>query len=156
MFNGEGQNATLNRDSTSLFVGRLGVRPMSELTVAGSVAFFGDDSTRVGLEASIERSGALLRAEVIGQHRRGREQDDLGWFILAGWRLSPWIQLVARQEDFQRPSIGEDRRISATTAGTNFDLPGGRTRLLVNYVSRTTGLPRVRRDTWIGQVQVRL
>ena len=155
VFNGEGQNATLNRDSTLLVVSRLSARPLAELTVAGSVAAYGDDSTRYGAEASIERSGGLLRGEVIGQHRQGRGRDDLGWFILGGWRIAPWLQLIARQEDFQRPSLGVARRISATTGGANVDLPGGRTRLLLNFVSRTTGSPRVSRQAWITQLQVR-
>ena len=155
VFNGEGQNATLNRDSTLLVISRLAARPLAELAVAGSVAAYGDDSTRYGGEASIERSGVLLRGEVIGQHRHGRGRDDLGWFILGGWRIAPWLQIIARREDFQRPSLGVARRISATTAGANLDLPGGRTRLLTNFVSRATGSPRVTRQAWISQVQLR-
>jgi hypothetical protein len=62
---------------------------------------------------------------------------------------------MVQQEDFWRPSIGPARRIAATTGGANVDLPGGRTRLLVNLDSRTTGHPQVRKNTLIGQLQVR-
>jgi hypothetical protein len=65
------------------------------------------------------------------------------------------LQLVAKQEDFQRPSLGQQRRVSATTAGANVDLPGGRVRLLANFISRLTGFPRVRQNRVLAQAQVR-
>ncbi len=48
------------------------------------------------------------------------------------------------------------RRIRATTAGANLELPGGRARALLARVSRTTGAPRVTRDAGVPlQLQVR-
>jgi len=67
----------------------------------------------------------------------------------------PWLQLLARQEDFQRSGIGVARRVSATVGGANVELPRGRTRFLANFASRKTGFPRQKRNSVIGQVQVR-
>ena len=154
-FNGEGQNAGLNRDSTVLAVARMSVRPLAQVTIAGHVARYSADSTRYGADLSLEHAGWLARGEVLGQRKRGRGRDDLGWYVLGAFRLRAWLQLVAKREDFQRPAIGEARRISATTGGANIELPGGRTRLLAHLVSRETGFPRARRNSLIGQVQVR-
>ena len=65
-----------------------------------------------------------------------------------------WLQLLARDEDFQRPAIGVTRRASVVIAGANLELPGGRTRLLVNFVSRKTGYPRLKQNS-LTQLQVR-
>jgi hypothetical protein len=155
MFNGEGQNASLNRDSTAMWVGRVMAHPISQLTVAGHLAYYSADSTRYGADASIEAQGLLVRAELLGQRKAGRDRDDLGWFVLGGVRVFPWLQLIAKQEDFQRPGISMARRMSATTGGINLDLPGGRTRAIIDLISRKTGYPRVQRNALITQLQVR-
>jgi len=157
VFNGEGQNIPANRDSNVLIVSRATLRPLPALTLAADLGAYEDDSTRYGAEIHIEHGGAILRGEVIGQHVHGRDRDrdDLGWYVLAGLRVVPWLQLVGKQEDFQRPAIGVSRRMSATTAGFNIDLPGGRTRLTVNWIRRTTEFPRVARDVGLAQVQIR-
>jgi len=154
-FNGEGQNAGLNRDSTVLWVARAGVRPLAQATLAGHVARAHRDSVRYGADLSLEHAGWLARGEFLGQWRRGRDRDDLGWYLLGGYRVLPWLQLIAKQEDYQRPSIGVSRRVSATVGGANVELPGGRTRLLANFVSRRSGFPRRKLNSVIGQVQVR-
>jgi hypothetical protein len=155
LFNGEGQNASGNRDSTVLPIGRATLRPIPQVTLGGSVARYGADSLRYGAEASLEEHGLLVRAEYIGQQRRAIDRDDFGWFVLAGWRAWPWLQLIGKQEDFERPFIGPSRRMRATTAGANLDFPGGRTRLILNFVSRKSGAALTRRDQVIGQLQVR-
>ena len=155
VFNGEGQNAGLNRDSTVLAVARLGVRPLPQAILAGSLARYSADSLRYGADVTLEQSGVMVRGEVLGQRKRGRPRDDFGWYALATCRVVTWLQLVAKQEDFQRPSLGQARRISATTVGVNVELPGGRTRILLAAVSRAAGFPRVRRNTAISQLQLR-
>lgn len=154
-FNGEGQNAGLNRDSTVLFVARAALRPLAQVTVAGHAARGAPDSTRYGGDFTFEQSGLLLRAECAGQTTRGRPRDDFGWYLLAGFRPVASLQLLGKVEDFQRPSISRNRRASAYTLGANLERPGGRTRLLASFVSRKTGFPRVPRNSLIGQVQVR-
>lgn len=155
VFNGEGPNASANRDSSMLVVSRVTVRPIAPVWLGGSVARYSPDSTRYGVEANLEWRGCTTRAELIGQHKRGRTQDDQGWYVLTTARLLPWLRAVGRVEDFQRPGIGQNRRSSATTAGLDVELPGGRTRFFVNLISRRTGYPRVQRNSVIGQVQVR-
>jgi len=155
VFNGEGLNIGANRDSTVLAVARLSVRPIAQVTIAGNVARSSPDSTRYGGDLTLEQSGVFLRGEVIGQRKTGRPRDDLGWYVLGGLRVLPWLQLLAKQEDFQRPSLGVARRIGATVGGVNVELPGGRTRFLANFVSRKTGFPRQKRNSVILQTQVR-
>ena len=155
VFNGEGQNASTNRDSTVLLVSRATARIIPQLTVGGSFARFGPDSLRYGAEASVEQSGLLLRGEYIGQHRLGIGQDDYGWFALGGWRALTWLQLVLKQEDFRRPYIGSSRRMEGTTAGANVDFPGGHTRAIVDWVVRKNGAAQQRRDQVIAQLQVK-
>lgn len=155
VFNGEGQNANGNRDSTVLAIGRATLRPIPQATFASSVARFGPDSLRYSAEASLEERGLLARGEYIAQHRKTVTKNDEGWYVLVGARLLPWLQLVGKQEDFQRPYIGVSRRIQGTTVGGNVDFPGGRSRLIVDWVSRTTGATRKRRDQVISQLQVK-
>jgi hypothetical protein len=75
--------------------------------------------------------------------------------VLAGYRILPWMRIVARQEDFQRPSIGAARRITATTAAVNLDLPGGRTRVISEYVIRKSGPSRAATRGLLTQLQVK-
>ena len=157
VFNGEGQNATANRDSTVMAVGRLVVRPVAQLSLGGSVSRDGPDSLRWGAEAVVEERGAMVRGEVITRHRRGRaaDMDDRGWTVLAGLRVIPQVQVLVRQEDFRRPAFGENRRVRATTIGANLEIAPNRVRLLVNAVRRSLGAIPTRSDALIGQVQVR-
>jgi len=155
VFNGEGQNIPANRDSTVLVVSRAVVRPFSQLSLGASGATYERDSTRWGFEASVEQSGALLRAEWIAQHRRGHSSNDEGWFVLGAMRVLPWAQLVAQVEDFKRPIMGPAFRMRATTVGANLDLGASRTRLTLEYVDRRSGPTQAHRRTGIAQLQVR-
>jgi hypothetical protein len=107
------------------------------------------------LEASGEWRGWLVRGEWIGQRRPGDTPDDTGWYALAAYRVNPWLQLKAEQEDFQRPALGAQRRMGGTTAGVNLDLPGGHNRFIVEYVARRTGSPFTTRDQGLLQWQVK-
>ena len=70
VFNGEGQNVTANADSSLLIVGRVTGRPVPFLTLGANVADYGGDSTRYGVDVSIEYMGAIFRAEYVTQNRR--------------------------------------------------------------------------------------
>jgi hypothetical protein len=155
VFNGEGQNVTANADSSLLVVGRLTARPVPYVGVGFNVADFGGDSTRYGVDVAVDYLGALLKAEYLGQRRDGLELDDKGWYALGAYRVRPWLQVVLKQEDFRRSAITPDSRNRATTAGANVEFPGGKVRLLVNYVSRKIGEPGTRQGTVIGQAQVK-
>ena len=151
VFNGEGMNVGVNRDSNVMVVARLAGRPLPSLTLGADVAR-SRDSTRYGFEAGVERGPVVVKGEILGETRRAGGQDDQGWFVLAAWRPSRTLQLVAQQEDFRRPAIATFVRNTATTLGANLFLAEGRVRLLGNYVSRRIG---TRTGAFIAQVQVR-
>lgn len=154
-FNGEGQNLTANADSSLLVVARVTGRPLSYLTLGANVAGYSGDSTRYGVDASVEYLGAVLRGEYIVQERDIVAIADKGWYGLAGYRVRPWLQVVLKQEDFRRSGISAESRNRATTGGVNVDFPGGKVRLTANYISRRIGDPGVRRGTLLAQAQVK-
>ena len=155
VFNGEGQNVIVNRDSTELVVGRAVARPFEPLSIGGDIAIKGSHHRTMGVEANVDHRGAFLRGEYIADRVDGREKDDFGWYLLAGYRVLPWLQAVARDEDFERPGAGAARRVSRVSGGVNFDLPGGQTRFLVDYEGVKTGAPRTLTHYGIAQVQVK-
>jgi len=150
VFNGEGQNSGVNRDSSVLVVGRATLRPLDPVTLGADVARY-RDSTRYGLEVGLEDAGFALKGEYIRQHRLAVGRDDAGWFVLGTWRPRRWLQVVARQEDFQRPAVAAFVRNTATTIGANVWFAGERVRLLADYVSRKVG---TRSGALITQAQV--
>ena len=155
IFNGEGQNRIVNVDSSSLVVGRVAVRPLGPITLGTNVAAYGGDSTRYGLDADIEYRGAALKAEYLWQDHHVDAPVDQGWYVQGTYRVLPWVQLVLKQEKFERDALSLSRRVIATTGGINVELAASRIRLLANYVSRKIGTPGVRRNTVITQAQVR-
>ena len=154
-FNGEGQNRIVNTDSTNLVVARVTVRPIPFVTLGSNVGAYGSDSTRWGVDAQVDYRGATLRGEYIWQDHHVERPNDSGWYGLAAYRVLPWVQLVFRQEQFERDAISLDRRVVATTGGVNVEFAAARVRLLANYVSRRIGDPGVRNSTVITQLQVR-
>jgi len=155
VFNGEGQNVTANTDSTLLWVGRATVRPVAYLSIGANVATYGSDSTRYGLDASLEYQGAALKAEYIGQHRDGGVVNDKGWYAQQTYKVVPWVQLVLKEEDFRRSEISPDLRNRAITGGVNVEFGGGKVRLLGNYVSRKIGTPGTTKGQFIAQAQMK-
>ena len=156
-FNGEGQNASANRDSTLLGVGRVVFRPIAEVAVGGSLALDSSDSLRWGGEANLEYRGATVRGEYIRRHVDGRASDleDRGWYVLGLYRVLPIVQLQFRQEDFQRPFYGIARRVQGTTVGVNLDLVPQRIRLLINGTNKATGAAQLHAHALIAQLQAR-
>jgi hypothetical protein len=155
VFNGEGQNVTSNADSSVLIVARATGRPASFLTLGVNVADYAGDSTRYGVDVSVEYLGAIFRGEYITQARDLFDTDDKGWYALGAYRVVPWLQLVLKQEDFRRSAISTASRDQATTGGVNVDFPGGKVRLTANYISRRIGHPGTRTGTLLAQAQVK-
>jgi hypothetical protein len=156
VFNGENINVTANADSALLWVGRATVRPVAYLTIGGNLASYQRDSTRYGIDLALEYMGASLEGEYIGQHRKDATgADDRGWYAQAAYRVLPWVQLVAKQEDFRRSAISDAVRNRAATGGVNVEFGGGKVRLLANYVSRKIGTPGKRTGVFIIQAQVK-
>jgi phosphate-selective porin O/P len=156
VFNGEGANTTTNRDSVVTFVGRVTSRPIPQLALGGSATRDGADSLRWGVDASVQQSGAVVRAEYITRHVRGRarEKDDFGWYVFESLRATPRLQFVARQEDFQRPLRGISRRLRGLAYGANLEFVPNRVRLLLELSRRISGARQTRADAFIGQLQI--
>jgi hypothetical protein len=158
VFNGEGANAIANRDSVAIVVARATVRPVPQLSLGGSYSHDSADSLRWGADGVVTQSGAMVRAEYLTRHIRGRDttKDDWGWYVLEGLRVMPRVQLYARQEDFQRPSYGLSRRVRSWQGAVNYDIAPGKVRLLLQFTRRITGVKNTRIDTALAQVQVQL
>lgn len=157
LFNGEGQNATANRDSLVMVVARVVATPIPQLAIGGSATRDGPDSLRWGVEAQLEQSGAVVRSEYVTRHRRGRprERDDSGWYVFASYRLTPRVQLVGRQEEFLRPALGAAKRMRGSTLGFNVEIAPNRVRLLLQGLRRTSGASQTRAEAFVAQLQVR-
>ena len=155
IFNGEGQNRIVNVDSSSLVVTRIAVRPMGIVSLGTNIAAYAGDSTRYGFDADVEYRGAALKAEYLWQDHHIDAPVDQGWYIQGTYRVLPWVQLVLKQEKFERDALSLSRRVVATTGGVNVYFAGDRIRLLANYVSRRIGTPGKRTSSLITQGQVR-
>jgi hypothetical protein len=153
VFNGEGQNRPIKRDSAVLVVARATVRPISQVTLGADAARFGGDSTRYDVEAGVEVMGVSLRGEYLEQSHTSGGANETGWYAQVALRVLPMLQLVAKQEDYRRPRVGLQTSTHATTAGVNVER--GRARWLANVVWRTTGSPSVQRVALVSQLQVR-
>jgi len=156
VFNGEGQNASFNRDSTVMFVGRIAGRPLPhvQLGVAGTAS--GSDSTRIGVEAGVDYGGFSVRGEYMRLERDAADTRDEGWYGLATYRVLAGLSLVLRQEAYDRrlasPTLTKQ---DATTAGAYYDFPGGKMRAWLDWKHNKTRFPDTLTDSFIAQIQVR-
>jgi hypothetical protein len=156
IFNGEGQNVTANTDSSALGVARVTYRPIPYLVLGANAARYFADSTRYGVDASVESPWIILRGEYIGQHRDLADTaDDKGWYALAAAPVRSWLQPVLKYEWFERSGIAPGTsKNRAWTAGVNLFPWGLTTRLTLEYVSREIGDPGVRKSLGLAQAQV--
>jgi hypothetical protein len=155
IFNGEGQNLTSNTDSSALGVARVQVRPIPYIVLGANAARYFADSTRYGVDASVEAPWVILRGEYIGQHRDvlGGE-DDTGWYALAASPVRPWLQPVVKYEWFERGIALGTSKNEAWTAGVNLFPWGRNTRFILEYITRKIGDPGVRKSLGLAQAQV--
>ena len=155
VFNGDGANSIANCDSVVMFVGRILARPIPQLALGFSGTRDGADSLRWGIDATAQQFGAVVRAEYVTRHVRGRatDKDDFGWYVFEALRVVPRVQLVARQEDFQRPTRGISRRLRGIAYGTNVEIAPNRVRLLLEFSRRSSGAQQTRSDSFIAQLQ---
>jgi hypothetical protein len=154
--NGEGQNVSKNTDSTLLLISRVVAHPVKIVALGADVAYYGADSVRFGADANLELKSLALRGVYMGQHRSTVASNDVGWSALAAYKVARGVQLVAREDDFERPGVVGTLRTLTTLAGANVDLSGSTVRLAVNYLSRLVGSPGVRTGTLMAQLQARL
>jgi hypothetical protein len=128
------------------------------LSLGASGTRDGADSLRWGADAVVQYYGGVVRVEYMTRHQRGHDPalDDFGWYAFEGLRLTPRVQLVARQEDFQRPARGISRRMRGLAYGANFDFAPNRVRLLVEFSRRISGPKQTRSDSFKAQLQAQL
>jgi hypothetical protein len=153
IFNGDGQNVTANADSSLLGVVRATYRVVPYLALGANVAAYFGDSTRYGVDVNFESPWGVLRAEFIGQHFDSGGDDDDGWYILAASPVTPWLQPMLKFEQFERGAV-DAVPLEAWTVGANMRPWGRATRITLEYVSRETGDPGVRRGLGLAQFQV--
>jgi hypothetical protein len=140
-----------------LWVGRVVTRPLPQLALGGSATHEGPDSLRWGVDAVASQWGALVRAEYVTKHRRNLPgKDDNGWYLFESLRLVPRVQLLARQEDFQRPRQGVSKRIRGLAYGVNFDIAPTKVKLLLEFSRRFSGPLQAYSDAFIAQIQGQL
>ena len=156
VFNGEGTNVTVNKDSTVLGVGRVEIRPIPAIELGASVARYFGDSTRYSIDANYADPRFVVRGEYVAQARDsvGGKQD-FGWFALGAVKAVPEVQLLLKYEYFRRDQISLQQRNRAWTAGANLFLHGERVKLYLEYVSRKIGDPGIRKGTILTQLQVK-
>jgi hypothetical protein len=153
IFNGDGQNVTANPDSSLLGVARATYRPVPFLVVGANAARYFADSTRYGVDASLESPWGVVRGEYVGQHRDIGGGDDQGWYLLAAAPVTPWFQPLAKIERFER-SVPGSVPLRAWTVGANLRPWGPGARFTVEYISRKPGDSGVRRGLALAQAQV--
>lgn len=153
IFNGDGQNVTTNADSSLLGVARATYRVVPYLVLGANVAAYFGDSTRYGVDLNFESPWGVLRAELLGQHFDVGGDDDDGWYILAASPVTPWLQPMLKFEQFER-GAADAVPLEAWTLGANARPWGRATRITLEYVSRETGDPGVRRGLGLAQFQV--
>ncbi|HEY9505224.1 MAG TPA: porin [Gemmatimonadales bacterium] len=153
IFNGDGQNVTANADSSLLGVARATYRIIPYLMLGANIAAYFGDSTRYGVDLNFESPWGVVRAEYIGQNFDAGGDDDGGWYLLAAAPVTPWLQPMVKLEEFERGAVGAVP-LEAWTVGANVRPWGRATRITLEYVSRESGDPGVRRGLGLAQFQV--
>lgn len=156
VFNGDGANSTANRDSTVMWAARATLRPIPQVGLGFSGTRDGDDSLRWCADASISHLGATVRGEYARRVVRNRPSDknEFGWYLFESYRVLPRVQLMARQEDYQRPIKGVSRRVRGLAYAAQYDIAPTRVKLLAEFSRRISGAKQLRGDSFIAQVQV--
>lgn len=162
---GEGANATRNPDNSEMVAGRLTLRPARALAVAVKWAGQGPDHLW-GYDARWLQGRATVEGEAL--HRTGRRPGATaapaptpryaagGGYLLAAYKVTPWLEPVAKWERFSEDAtVGE--RETAFTAGATAHAGDERVRFQLNLVSRHTrasaaGAPRVHANELIAQL----
>jgi len=143
LVNGEGSNRLTNPDGREMAIGRLTVFPLPRLAVAAKYLGQGSDH-RWGYDARWIDHGAIVEGEFLA--RRGpfngtTTVDARGVYVLASYKLRPWLQPVLKWERLRdtRTAGGSTTTTSltCTTAGLNLLSRGESIRLLVDAIHKS-------------------
>jgi hypothetical protein len=143
LVNGEGSNRLTNPDGREMVIGRVTVFPLARLAVAAKYLGQGRDH-RWGYDLRWMDHGALVEGEFLA--RRGpftstTTVDARGGYLLASYRIRPWLQPVVKWEHLRdRRTTGttiSTNSLTYTTVGLNFLSSGEGIRLLVNGIYKS-------------------
>jgi len=143
LVNGEGSNRLTNPDGREMAIGRLTVFPFPRLGVAAKYLAQGRDH-RWGYDARWMDRGALVEGEFLA--RRGpftstTTVDARGGYVLASYRIRPWLQPVLKWEHLrdQRTTgaTTSTTSLTYTTVGINVLSRGESIRLLVDGIYKS-------------------
>lgn len=143
LVNGEGSNRLTNPDGREMAIGRVTVFPMPGLGIAAKYLGQGREH-RWGYDARWIDHGATVEGEFLA--RRGPFSDTTmvdasGGYVLASYRIRPWIQPVFKWEHLRdRRSTGattSTTTLTYTTVGINLLSRGESIRLLVDGIYKS-------------------
>ena len=143
LVNGDGANATANADGRQMALGRLTLTPLPGLALAAKLGAEGDDHLR-GYDARWIWRELVIEGEAIHRSRdlaQDTHQDAGGGYVLAAYRVRPWLQPVLKHERFRETLVGTagstGTRSDCTTVGLNLAAPGERLRLQLDWMMRS-------------------
>jgi hypothetical protein len=139
---GEGTNRLTNPDGRQMALGRVTLLPVPTLSVSGKWAGQGSDH-RWGYDARLVAGNAVLEGEVIerdGPTNATTETDAEAKYVLAAYRVLPWLQPVVKwerlDETLTTATASSISRITLMTFGVNLIAPDDRFRAQLNWISR--------------------
>ena len=157
--NGEGPNQTANPDGKQMAVGRLSLFPMRSLALSGKWLGQGGDH-RWGYDGRwlvrnlVIEGEALVRTGPPGA--AGAASDASGGYLLAAYRIRPWLQPVVKWERLRETTVtpaGEaELRLRSITYGINLLAPHDRLRLQVDWLAHSARPTRAS-DELVAQLQ---
>jgi hypothetical protein len=143
LVNGEGSNRLTNPDGREMAIGRLTVFPLARLAVSAKYLGQGIDH-RWGYDARWIDHGVTMEGEYLA--RRGpfngtTTVDARGGYVLASYRVRPWLQPVAKWEQLRDTrttgASSTTTSLTYTTAGLNLLSRGESIRLLLDAVYKS-------------------
>ncbi len=140
---GEGQNRTTNPDGRQFVITRGTLMPLPTLSVSGKWAGQGSDH-RWGYDARWVPGRAVLEGELVereGPTNATTTTDARAGYVLAAYRILPWLQPVAKWEQMHETlstaTTTGYTRATWTTVGVNLIATDERFRAQFNWVDRS-------------------
>jgi hypothetical protein len=140
--NGQGANALANPNGLELLIGRLTVTPVPWLALAAKLGNEGTDHVK-GYDARIEWRDLIVEGEGIHRSRPlgGAHQDAGGGYVLAAYKVLPWLEPVFKREWFndtrQSDGTNMDTWQGWSTFGVNLMSPKENLRLVTDWVVKS-------------------
>lgn len=143
VYDGNGPNTTDNNNNKDIF-GRLILTPTPGLEIGGSF-FTGKEGTTTkldvqgwGLDAQFTRGPIRVRGEYVKgefDNATGAATEPEGWYIMAGYKVLPNLELLARYDFVDLNTNAAAQEIDQFTIGFTYEFKKG-TRFMVNYIFR--------------------